>query len=83
MQQGLRGFRVVRETKRRGPFTYEEKKIDRSQADLIVAVDGEKVTTGDAYLAIIERHQPGERAIITIARDGQLIDVPLTLGSND
>ena len=26
--------------KRRGPFTYEERKLDRSQADMIVAVDG-------------------------------------------
>jgi S1-C subfamily serine protease len=80
---GLRGFRIVRETKRRGPFTYEEKRVDKSQADLIVAVDGEKVTTGDAYLSFIERHQPGERAIITVAREGQLIDVPVTLGSSN
>ena len=80
---GLRGFRVVRETKRRGPFSYEEKRVDKSQADLIVAVDGEKVSTGDAYLSLIERHQPGERAIITVAREGQLIDVPVTLGSSN
>jgi S1-C subfamily serine protease len=80
---GLRGFRITRETKRRGPFTYEERRVDRSQADLVVAVDGEKVTTGDAFLAIVERHQPGERAIITVARDGQLVDVPVVLGSGD
>jgi S1-C subfamily serine protease len=80
---GLRGFRVVREQKRRGPFTYEERRIDRSQADTIVAVDGEKVNTADAFLSFIERHQPGERAIITVARDGQLVDVPLTLGSGE
>ena len=78
---GLRGFRVVREQKRRGPFTYEEKKIDRSQADTIVAVDGEKVTTADAFLSFIERHQPGERAILTVTRDGQLTDIPITLAA--
>jgi S1-C subfamily serine protease len=78
---GLRGFRVVREQRRRGPFLYEERRIDRSQADTIVAVDGERVNTADAFLSLIERHQPGEQAIVTIARDGELLDVPLTLGA--
>lgn len=80
---GLRGFRMVRDQKRRGPFTYEERKIDRSQADLIVAVDGEKVTTADAFLSLVEQHQPGERATITVVREGQLIDVPVTLGAGE
>jgi S1-C subfamily serine protease len=80
---GLRGFRVVHEQKRRGPFTYEERRIDRSQADTVIAVDGEKVTTADAFLSLIERHQPGERATITVAREGQVIDVPVTLGAGE
>jgi len=80
---GLRGFKVVREQKRRGPFTYEERKIDRSQADTVVAVDGEKVTTADEFLSLIERHQPGERAVLTLAREGQLIDMPLILGAGE
>ena len=80
---GLRGFKVVREQKRRGPFTYEERRIDRSQADTVVAVDGEKATTADAFLSLIERHQPGERAILTITRDGELVDVPLTLSAGE
>ena len=58
---GLRGFRIVRETHRRGLLTYEERKIDRSQADTVVAVDGEKATTKDAFLSLIERHRPGEQ----------------------
>jgi S1-C subfamily serine protease len=78
---GLRGFRIVRETKRRGPFTYEERVIDRSQADMIVAVDGEKVTTADEFLGRIERHVPGEQAIITVIRAGRRVDVPVTLSA--
>jgi S1-C subfamily serine protease len=78
---GLRGFRIVRETKRRGPFTYEERVIDRSQADMIVAVDGEKVTTADEFLGRIERHVPGEQAIITVIRAGRRVDVPVTLAA--
>jgi S1-C subfamily serine protease len=80
---GLRGFRVVREQRRRGPFLVEERRIDRSQADTIVAVDGERVNTADAFLSLIERHQPGEQAMITIARDGEILDVPLTLGAGE
>lgn len=80
---GLRGFKIVREQKRRGPFTYEERKIDRSQADTVVAVDGEKVTTADEFLSLVERHQPGERAVLTLAREGQLVDVPLVLAAGE
>jgi S1-C subfamily serine protease len=78
---GLRGFRIVREQKRRGPFTYEERRIDRSQADTIVAVDGEKAVTADAFLSLIERHRPGELATLTVVRSGQLVDVPITLSA--
>ena len=78
---GLRGFRIVREQKRRGPFTYEERHIDRSQADTVVAVDGEKATTADTFLSLIERHRPGEQAMITVHRGGQLVDVPVTLSA--
>ena len=78
---GLRGFRIVREQKRRGPFVYEERHIDRSQADTVVAVDGEKATTADAFLSLIERHRPGEQATITVVRGSQLVDVPVTLSA--
>ena len=80
---GLRGFRIVREQKRRGPFNYEERHIDRSQADTVVAVDGEKAVTADAFLTLIERHRPGEQAVLTVVRGGQLMDVPITLGSGE
>jgi S1-C subfamily serine protease len=80
---GLRAFRIIREQQRRGPFTYEQRKIDRSHADTVVAVDGEKATTTDAFLSLIERHRPGDRAVITVLRDGQLVDVPVTLSSGE
>src|SRR5688572_20591443 len=49
---GLRGFRIVREQKRRGLIVLEERRVDRSQADTIVAVDGEKATTTDTFLSL-------------------------------
>jgi S1-C subfamily serine protease len=78
---GLRGVRIIREQQRRGILTYEKREIDRSQADTIVAVDGEKATTKDAFLALIERHRPGEQAMITVLRDGQAVDVPVMLAA--
>jgi S1-C subfamily serine protease len=78
---GLRGVRIVREQQRRGILTYEKREIDRSQADTIVAVDGEKATTKDAFLALIERHRPGEQAMIKVLRGGQAVDVPVMLAA--
>jgi S1-C subfamily serine protease len=82
-QAGLRGFKVVRETRRRGFLTYEARRVDRSQADIIIAVDGEKVTTADSFLTLIERHRPGERAVLTVFRDGELVEVAVTLASGE
>jgi S1-C subfamily serine protease len=78
---GIRGLKVVREQKRRGPFVYEERRIDRSEADTIVAVDGQRVTTADSFLTLIEQHRPGDEAVMTIFREGKLLEVPLLLGS--
>jgi S1-C subfamily serine protease len=80
---GLRGFRIVREQERRGPFVVEKKKVDRSQADLIVSVDGEKVSSPDEFLSLIEQHRPGERAIFGIVRGNTVVEVPVTLTSEE
>ena len=51
---GLRGFRLVRQQQRRGPFVYEETQIDRSTADLIIAVEGRQVRVADDLLSIVD-----------------------------
>ncbi len=80
---GLRGFRVVREQRRRGPFVTEERKIDRSQADTIISVDGNPVKSADEFLTYIERHLPGEQTIIGIIRDGRPTEVTLQLSAGE
>lgn len=74
---GLQGPRVIRQ--RRGPLVFES--IDRSAADLVVAVDHEPVKTVDDFLTRVESHRPGETVILTVERDGQAVDVPVVLGS--
>ena len=76
---GLRGFRLVKRQKRRGPFVYEETRIDRSYADIITQVDRQDIETADDLLTAIEKHQPGDTAVVTILRDGQEMDVQVRL----
>ncbi len=76
---GLRGPKVVRA--RRGPFITES--VDRAAADRIMAVDGRKIATADDFLGYVEDKKPGDVVRLTIVRDGQEIEVPLTLTTTD
>ncbi len=70
---GLRGWKLVR----RGPFV----QADRSGADIIVAIDGQPVESASAFVEKIEEHQPGDQVALTIIREGQRLNMPITLGS--
>ncbi len=80
---GLRGFRVIRQQKRRGPFIYEERRIDRSYADLIVAIDGQPVKTADDLLSIIEQKRPGNEVVVTLIRESSQVNVGVVLGESE
>jgi S1-C subfamily serine protease len=80
---GLRGFRVIREQQRRGLFVYEETRIDREYADLIVAVDGDQVRTADDLLTAIERKEPGDEVVVSVVREGSQINVGVVLGAGE
>jgi S1-C subfamily serine protease len=68
---GLQGFRVVKERRQIGLFVEERRKFDRSTADTIVAVDGQKVTSAEQFLLLIEAHRPGQEVELTVIRDGR------------
>jgi S1-C subfamily serine protease len=72
---GLRGPRITR----RGPVVIE----DRSTADIIVAVDGEPVTTASEFLGHIESKKPGEAVEITVLRNGRRTPITVTLGGEE
>jgi len=80
---GLRGPRLVRRRKQQGPFVYDTQTIDRSAADLIVAVDGQPVKTGDDFLSAIEAKQPGDQVVVTVVREGQERQVPVRLEAGE
>ena len=74
----LRGPKIVRS--RRGVFIVES--IDRSAADLIVAVDGQPVKSTDDFLRYIESQKIGDQVELTLIREGRRITVPVTLGQS-
>lgn len=81
-QAGLQGFRFVKKVFQQGQYRYEQESIDTSQADLITAIDGQRIRTADDLLAYIQDKQPGETVDITIVRGGRQLDVPVHLGSS-
>ncbi len=76
-QAGLRGPLVVR--RRRGPFIYET--VDRSAADLIVAVEGIETLTADDFLNQVESHRPGDVVQVTVIRNEREVSVAVRLGT--
>jgi S1-C subfamily serine protease len=76
---GMRGFKVVRERRRQGPFMAEFERVDRSGADLIVAVAGEAVRTADDFLSAIDSRNPGDQVLIAVEREGHRLDLPVIL----
>ena len=82
-QAGLRGFRIAKQRRRQGPFSYETQAIDRSAADLIVAVDGQPIRTADDFLSIVETKRPGDEVVLTVVRAGRELDVPVRLVASE
>jgi S1-C subfamily serine protease len=80
---GLQGFSLITKTFRQGLYRYEQSSIDTSSADLITAVDGNPVKSADDLLALIETKSPGDVVVLTVVRDGQTTNVPVTLGQTD
>lgn len=76
---GIRGFKVIRERRRQGPFMVEMERVDRTGADLIVAVAGQAVRNADDFLSAVESKNPGDQVLITVQREGHRLDVPLVL----
>jgi len=75
-QAGVKGPTLLRQ--RRGPFVFE--RLDRSTADLIVAVDGKKVQTVADFREAIESLKPGDIVQLAVLRKDQRLDIRVQLG---
>ncbi len=49
--------------------------------DVITAVDGTKVADSTELVVKVRAHAPGDTLTLTVDRDGQSVDLPVTLGS--
>ena len=49
--------------------------------DVVTAVDGQAVQSGDDLTAAISSHAPGDGVTLTVWRDGSSRDVQVTLGT--
>ena len=77
-QAGLQGERLV--TRQQGGIRYNV--VDRSHADRILAIDGEAMRSGVRFRDKIWEYRPGDTVTLTVVRDGQRIDVPITLAGD-
>jgi S1-C subfamily serine protease len=53
--------------------------VDPRLGDLIVAVDGQPIETVNDLFRALDRHRVGDRITLTLIRDGEIVEVPLTL----
>ena len=79
-QAGLRGGRVVMQQLKQGGFVVAERPVlDSSQADRVVAFDGEELRTGVQFQDKLWSHKPGDTVTLTVIREGRRVEVPVTL----
>lgn len=53
-----------------------------SGGDLIVAIDGQKVLTySDLISYLMSKKSPGDEVVLQVQRGGELLDIPVTLGT--
>ena len=54
----------------------------KAGGDIITAIDGQPVATFDQLLSyLVTNKSPGDSAVLTVLRDGQSMDITITLGS--
>lgn len=80
------GARVGTKGNGGGPAVREGGPGDRAglkAGDVITAVDGRRVHSGDELIVRTRAHRPGDRLRLTLERAGKEVTVTLTLGSSD
>jgi S1-C subfamily serine protease len=80
---GLRGPKIVVQRRQRGDFVFERQTVDRSSADVIVAVEGTRISSADEFLSEIEAKQPGDEVTVTVIRDGRETPIRVRLRESE
>lgn len=78
-EAGLRGPEV--QIKRRG--LVERLSLDPSRADMIIAIDGQKISRFDELLALVESKQPGDTVKLTFVRGREVHEMAVKLKASE
>ena len=78
-EAGLRGPKV--EIRRRG--FVEQRSVDPTKADMIIAIDDQKVTRFDELLAYVESKKPGDSVKLTLIRGGETYEATVKLKGSE
>ncbi|MFM8175290.1 MAG: S1C family serine protease [Pirellulaceae bacterium] len=82
-QAGIRGFQMKKSSGRRAGILFEQEVVDPSSADLIIGIDGQRITKVDDLLALIESRKAGDQLQVSIIREGRQMTVPIVLGASE
>lgn len=69
---------VVERTQRPG-FYSERRAISRAEPDLITAINGRPVKSGEDFIGQVEENRPGDTITLTVIRAGKELKIPVTL----
>ena len=79
-EAGLQGGKVVVQQFKRGNLVVAQRPmLDHSQADRVVAFDGEELRTGVQFQDKLWSHRPGDVVKLTVVRNGNRVEIPITL----
>lgn len=78
-EAGLRGPKIA--VDRRG--FVERRSLDPTKADLIIAIDGQKVDRFDELLAVVEMKKPGDTTKLTFVRDRETHEATIKLKASE
>ena len=77
---GIRGLKVERKYIRVAGRLFEQVGYDRNSSDRILGIDGKEVASTDDLLELLDDYKPGQQVSLSVLREGQILNVPLTLG---
>ena len=82
---GLRGWKLAMVvTNQHGMRIQSVQRIPpRGGVDVIVGVNGQPIQSGEEFISLVEEHEPGEKVILNIVRDGKQRELSVVLGEPD
>jgi len=78
---GIRGSKIDRKWVRTRAGVEEVIQVDRSQSDIIVAINGIPINKTEQLQDALDQFEPGQTVVVRISRDGKLLDIPVKLGT--